>query len=109
MAAAIPQIPALAHKLRQSDRAILARTITLVESKRTGHQQAAHRLVQELLGDTGIAVRVGITGSPGVGKSTTIDALATYLTAKGHKVALLAVEPSSARTRGSILSANPPL
>src|SRR5947209_4551545 len=103
MAAAIPQIPALAHKLRQSDRAILARTITLVESKRADHQQAAHRLVQELLGDTGKAVRVGITGSPGVGKSTTIDALGTYLTDKGHKVAVLAVDPSSARTGGSIL------
>src|SRR5438270_5682721 len=103
MAAAIPQIPALAHKLRQSDRATLARTITLVESKRADHQQAAHELVQQLLDETGEAVRVGITGSPGVGKSTTIDALGTYLTDKGHKVAVLAVDPSSARTGGSIL------
>src|SRR5947209_12568271 len=103
MAAAIPQIPALAHKLRQSDRAILARTITLVESKRADHQQAAHRLVQELLGKTGKAARVGITGSPGVGKSTTIDALGTVLLGRGHKVAVLAVDPSSARTGGSIL------
>jgi LAO/AO transport system kinase len=59
--------------------------------------------VQELLPDTGKAVRVGITGSPGVGKSTSIDALGTYLTEKGHKVAVLAVDPSSSRTGGSIL------
>ena len=101
--AALLDIPPLARKLRGGDRATLARAITLVESKRTDHQQAAHRLVQELLGETGKAVRVGITGSPGVGKSTTIDALGTYLTEKGHKVAVLAVDPSSARTGGSIL------
>src|SRR5262245_51607039 len=93
----------LARKLRGGDRASLARAITLVESKRADHQQAAHLLVQELIGETGKATRVGITGSPGVGKSTTIDALGTYLTAKGHKVAVLAVDPSSTRTGGSIL------
>ena len=59
--------------------------------------------MQELLAETGKATRVGITGSPGVGKSTTIDALGTYLTGKGHKVAVLAVDPSSTRTGGSIL------
>jgi LAO/AO transport system kinase len=100
---AAPDIPALARKLRDGDRASLARAITLIESKRADHQQAAHRLVQELLPDTGKAVRVGITGSPGVGKSTSIDALGTYLTEKGHKVAVLAVDPSSSRTGGSIL------
>src|SRR5437763_2492407 len=93
----------LARKVRAGDRATLARAITLVESKRADHQQAAHRLVQKLLAETGKAVRVGITGSPGVGKSTTIDALGTYLTSKGHKVAVLAVDPSSTRTGGSIL------
>ena len=103
MAAPSTDIPALAQKLRAGDRATLARAITLVESKRTDHQQAAHRLVQELLAETGKAVRVGITGSPGVGKSTTIDALGTFLTQKGHKVAVLAVDPSSTRTGGSIL------
>jgi LAO/AO transport system kinase len=103
MATATSDIPALARKLRGGDRATLARAITLVESKRADHQQAAHRLVQELLAETGKAVRVGITGSPGVGKSTTIDALGTSLTEKGHKVAVLAVDPSSARTGGSIL------
>jgi LAO/AO transport system kinase len=93
----------LARKLRAGDRATLARAITLIESKRADHQQTAHKLVQELLAETGNATRVGITGSPGVGKSTTIDALGTYLTLKGHKVAVLAVDPSSTRTGGSIL------
>jgi LAO/AO transport system kinase len=103
MPVAPPDVPALARRLRAGDRASLARAITLVESKRADHQQAAHRLVQELLAETGRAVRVGITGSPGVGKSTTIDALGTYLTGQGHRVAVLAVDPSSTRTGGSIL------
>src|SRR3954449_11174420 len=90
----------LARKLRAGDRASLARAITLIESKRADHQQAAHRLVQQVIAETGKATRVGITGSPGVGKSTTIDALGTYLTGKGHKVAVLAVDPSSTRTGG---------
>jgi len=102
-ARATSSAPDIASKLRAGDRATLARAITLIESKRADHQQQAHRLVQELLPDTGKAVRIGITGTPGVGKSTTIDALGTYLTAKGHKVAVLAVDPSSARTGGSIL------
>jgi LAO/AO transport system kinase len=103
MAASPPDISSLAAKLRAGDRATLARAITLVESKRADHQAQAHRLVQELLPETGKATRVGITGSPGVGKSTTIDTLGTYLTGNGHKVAVLAVDPSSTRTGGSIL------
>jgi len=101
--AASPDVPALARKLRAGDRATLARAITLIESKRADHQQQAHLLVQELLPDTGKATRVGITGTPGVGKSMTIDALGTCLTGKGHRVAVLAVDPSSTRTGGSIL------
>ncbi len=93
----------LARGIRSGDRATLARAITLIESKRTDHRSTAHRLVQELLPLTGKAVRLGITGAPGVGKSTTIDVLGTYLTKKGHKVAVLAVDPSSTRTGGSIL------
>jgi LAO/AO transport system kinase len=89
--------------VRSGDRAALARAITLIESRRADHQATARDLVQELLPLTGKAVRVGITGSPGVGKSTTIDALGMFLIAKGHKVAVLAVDPSSARTGGSIL------
>ena len=93
----------LARDIHSGDRATLARAITLIESKRADHRSTAHRLVQELLPFTGKAVRLGITGAPGAGKSTTIDALGTYLTGKGHKVAVLAVDPSSTRTGGSIL------
>src|SRR5205823_14294957 len=82
---------------------MLARAITLIESKRADHQKKAHQLVQELLPQTGNAIRVGITGAPGVGKSTTVDTLGTHLTGQGLKVAVLAVDPSSTRTGGSIL------
>jgi LAO/AO transport system kinase len=94
---------AFAAGIHGGDRATLARAITLIESKRADHRKAAHLLVQELLPRTGHAVRLGITGAPGAGKSTTIDALGTYLTGLGHKVAVLAVDPSSSRTGGSIL------
>ncbi|HLH90408.1 MAG TPA: methylmalonyl Co-A mutase-associated GTPase MeaB [Xanthobacteraceae bacterium] len=100
----LPDLAGLARGIRAGERAVLARAITLIESKRADHQKAARALVQELLPDTGRAVRVGITGAPGVGKSTTIDALGTWLTAAGHRVAVLAVDPSSARTGGSILA-----
>jgi LAO/AO transport system kinase len=89
--------------LRAGSRAGLARAITLIESRRGDHAAAARDLVQALLPDTGKAIRVGITGSPGVGKSTTIDVLGMFLIARGHRVAVLAVDPSSARTGGSIL------
>src|SRR6201989_75983 len=92
----------LARGIRTGARATLARAITLIESKRADHRKIAHLLVQELLPHTGSAVRLGITGAPGPGKSTTIDVLGTYLTGKGHKVAVLAVDPSSTRTGGSI-------
>ncbi len=97
------QLSPLAAGIRAGDRATLARAITLIESKRADHRKSAHLLVQELLLSTGKAVRLGITGAPGAGKSTTIDALGTYLTGQGHKVAVLAVDPSSTRTGGSIL------
>ena len=96
-------IEALTGDLRAGHRAALARAITLIESRRGDHQAAARELVQALLSETGKAIRVGITGSPGVGKSTTIDALGMFLIERGHKVAVLAVDPSSARTGGSIL------
>ena len=94
----------LAHGIRSGDRTVLSRAITLVESKRADHRGTAAALMQKLLAATGQAVRVGITGSPGVGKSTTIDALGAMLTRAGHKVAVLAVDPSSRRTGGSILA-----
>src|SRR6202167_5040878 len=97
------EIGKLAQGVRSGDRSVLSRAITLTESKRADHRRAAAALTQALLGATGKAIRVGITGAPGVGKSTTIDALGTFLTGKGHKVAVLAVDPSSARTGGSIL------
>jgi LAO/AO transport system kinase len=97
-------IARLSQALRAGNRAQLARAITLVESRRADHQQTARQLVQTLLPATGQAMRVGITGTPGVGKSTTIDALGSYLTQKGRKVAVLAVDPSSTRSGGSILA-----
>jgi LAO/AO transport system kinase len=97
-------IARLARGIRSGERALIARAITLVESRRADHRRAARELVQQLLPATGQAVRLGITGAPGVGKSTTIDALGTFLTGQGRKVAVLAVDPSSARTGGSILA-----
>src|ERR1700751_1493503 len=100
MAAPSPavDIERLAQGIRSGDRSVLSRGITLIESKRADHRAAAAALTQKLLAATGQAVRVGITGSPGVGKSTTIDALGTTLTRQGRKVAVLAVDPSSRRT-----------
>jgi LAO/AO transport system kinase len=94
----------LARGIRAGHRSFIARAITLVESRRADHQKAARGLLQQLLPSTGNAVRVGITGAPGVGKSTAIDALGTYLTQQGRNVAVLAVDPSSTRTGGSILA-----
>jgi LAO/AO transport system kinase len=85
------------------ERATLSRAITLVESTRADHRAQAQELLVELLPHAGGAHRVGITGVPGVGKSTFIDALGSSLTAAGHRVAVLAVDPSSSRTGGSIL------
>jgi LAO/AO transport system kinase len=99
-----PDVKRLADAIRTGDRAVLSRAITLIESKRLDHRGAAAALTQILLQATGKAIRVGITGSPGVGKSTLIDALGSMLTSQGHKVAVLAVDPSSRRTGGSILA-----
>jgi LAO/AO transport system kinase len=99
-----PDVERLADAIRAGDRTVLSRAITLIESKRADHRAAAAALTQTLLRATGKAVRVGITGSPGVGKSTLIDALGSVLTGQGHKVAVLAVDPSSRRTGGSILA-----
>ena len=86
-----------------ADRTTLGRAITLVESRRSDHRELAQELLLRLLPKSGGSHRVGITGVPGVGKSTTIDALGSHLTATGHRVAVLAVDPSSSRTGGSIL------
>ncbi|WP_405684222.1 methylmalonyl Co-A mutase-associated GTPase MeaB [Streptomyces sp. NBC_01387] len=84
-------------------RAFIARAITLVESTRADHRALAQSLLTELLPHSGTARRIGISGVPGVGKSTFIDAFGTLLTGLGHRVAVLAVDPSSSRTGGSIL------
>lgn len=93
----------LAEAVRAGNRAALARAVTLVESRKSSHRAAAQDLLERLLPETGRAIRLGITGVPGVGKSTLIDELGTNLTAQGHRVAVLAVDPSSTRTGGSIL------
>jgi LAO/AO transport system kinase len=93
----------LADGVRAGDRGALARAITLVESERSDHRDAARELLDELIGDTGGALRIGITGSPGSGKSTLIDALGVHAVHQGHRVAVLAVDPSSRRSGGSIL------
>ncbi|MDO0976860.1 methylmalonyl Co-A mutase-associated GTPase MeaB [Mycolicibacterium frederiksbergense] len=98
-----PSVAELAAAVRGGDRSGLARAITLVESTRADHRQQAQELLLELMPEAGSAVHVGITGVPGVGKSTTIEALGMHLIAAGHRVAVLAVDPSSTRTGGSIL------
>ena len=100
---ALPSVEELAAGVRAGDRSLLGRAITLVESTRPEHQGLANALLTELLPDTGKAHRVGISGVPGVGKSTFIEAFGTMLTADGHRVAVLAVDPTSSISRGSIL------
>ena len=100
----MPLVDELADGVRAGQRAAIARAITLVESRRTDHREQAQQLLASLLPDTGKAERVGISGVPGVGKSTFIDQLGVNLIAEGHRVAVLAVDPSSGRTGGSILA-----
>ncbi len=82
---------------------ILSQAITLVESARVDHQQIAQEVIRRCLPSSGRSVRIGITGVPGAGKSTFIEAFGKYLTGSGHKVAVLAIDPSSERSKGSIL------
>jgi len=85
------------------NRLMLARTITLIESSLPLHQELAGRIIEQLLPRTGQAIRLGITGVPGAGKSTFIESFGTMLTERGHRVAVLAIDPSSARSGGSVL------
>lgn len=93
----------LANGVLAGDRAALARAITLVESRRPSDRDKAATLLEQILPHSGKAQRVGITGVPGVGKSTFIESYGLLLTGKGHRVAVLAVDPSSGRSGGSIL------
>jgi len=100
----LPSDPgSLATMILDGNRAALARGITLVESNAAAHRPAARELLRLLMPHSGNARRVGISGVPGAGKSTFIEALGNYLCDRGHRVAVLAVDPSSSLTRGSIL------
>ncbi len=103
MLATWKDIPALAAQVRSGSTAALGRAITLVESNAEAHREPARRLLKTLMPHTGKSIRIGISGVPGVGKSTFIDAFGTHLLTQGRRVAVLAVDPSSGRTGGSIL------
>ncbi len=100
---AAKEAAALADRIRAGNRAALARAITLIESRKPEHRVQAAQLLTLLNNFAGRSHRVGITGMPGAGKSTLIDSLGGFLTARGHKVAVLAVDPSSSRSGGAIL------
>lgn len=89
--------------LRQGNRRALAKSITLVESKKDEHREQAQKVLEQVLPDSGKSIRIGITGIPGVGKSTFIETFGMYLIEQGKKVAVLAVDPSSPVAGGSIL------
>ncbi len=93
----------LAARVTAGDRRALARAITLVESTRPDHREQARELVDAILPQTGGSIRLGVSGPPGVGKSTFIEALGLHLTGAGHRMAVLAVDPTSSRSGGSIL------
>ena len=97
------EIDAIAGAVWAGDRRALARAITLIESTRADHQARAQALLADILPKTGGALRIGISGAPGVGKSTFIEALGLHLVSTGARVAVLAVDPSSKRSHGSIL------
>ncbi|MBS1569754.1 MAG: methylmalonyl Co-A mutase-associated GTPase MeaB [Bacteroidetes bacterium] len=100
----MPDLPTqLLEQLRSGDRVALSRAITLVESTRAADMPGARNLVRNAMQTGNASVRVGITGIPGVGKSTLIDVLGSHLIGMGHRVAVLAIDPSSTRTGGSIL------
>jgi LAO/AO transport system kinase len=96
-------IQPLAQQIIKGDRRALAKAITLVESTRADHGEQAVQLLAELMPHTGKSIRIGVSGAPGVGKSTFIESLGNYLTGQGHQVAVLAVDPTSAVSGGSIL------
>ncbi len=99
----LPSVEELVEKILAGHRVTLSRALTLIESTRNDHRELAEQVIEKCLPAAGNSIRIGITGSPGVGKSTFIEAFGLMLTRLGHKVAVLAVDPSSQVTRGSIL------
>jgi LAO/AO transport system kinase len=99
----MPDLDEFVSGIRRGDRKLLSQAITLVESTKPFHQEMAQAIIDECLPDSGNSVRIGITGVPGVGKSTFIEAFGLLLLEQGKKVAVLAVDPSSERSKGSIL------
>lgn len=89
--------------IRKGDISILSQAVTLVESSRSDHQVLAQEVIEKCLPYAGNSVRIGITGVPGAGKSTSIDTFGTHIVDSGHKLAVLAIDPSSEKTKGSIL------
>ncbi len=98
-----PSVSSLVEGILRGDRVLLSQAITLVESTRTDHQIMAQQIIEACLPHAGESVRLGITGTPGVGKSTFIEAFGTHFTEGGHRVAVLAIDPSSQVSKGSIL------
>ena len=98
-----PSVADYVAGVRAGDRALLARAITLVESRAPRHRARAEEVLEALLPFTGGAVRVGLTGSPGVGKSSLIETLGLHLIAQGQRLAVLAIDPSSSLSGGSVL------
>ena len=103
MTRAVDTAPALVEGIRAGDRRSLARSITLTESTRADHRELADEVLGALLAHTGRGTRIGISGPPGVGKSTFIEAFGMHVINQGHRLAVLAIDPSSRRTGGSIL------
>ncbi len=99
----LPTAAKFHEEIKKRNRILLSRAITLIESKRPDHQEIAADLIETLLPETGNSIRIGITGVPGVGKSTFIEALGLHLIAIGRKPAVLSIDPSSSLSRGSIL------
>lgn len=89
--------------IKNGDRTILSQAITLIESTKSDHRELAQDIIEACLPDTGNSIRIGITGVPGVGKSTFIESLGNYIIEQGKKLAVLAIDPSSTRSKGSIL------
>ncbi|MCP5062244.1 MAG: methylmalonyl Co-A mutase-associated GTPase MeaB [Ignavibacteriae bacterium] len=99
----VPSIAQLVKGILEDDRNLLARSITLIESNSASHHKKAAQILEKLSPHAGKSIRVGVSGVPGAGKSTLIEALGLYLIEQGHKIAVLTVDPSSSVTKGSIL------